>query len=513
MQSSKWRVFSQASGGAQDASLAGKEIYTMFDKTRFATGLLLMASAHYLPAQTTGKIDTDTLKPGMVSVSSTAPAASRVFVNGEDQGAVKAGPFQLQLKRSLMTGDIVTVQAGSSKTLTPAAAGTALTPATAGTEVTANTAKLKIGINDLYEADTTVSGTITGGDLKSVTKVTVDVHNGGTAYTLVATFDQKTGFSAKTAGLREGQTVHVSALDTDDNVLEFGETRVKYAGFDWGRVRGFFSVGGVAARSGDHFANPDPYLALNVGYTVLTSRKLKTCGTESGEEAAATLAGRKNENQACAPANTGGRLLNSYFEGRLTQVPQQLLSGATAASGSTAATATSPTLSQTSGGGYVEGGMYAPFYSSHTRWSYSGNDQAIFLAPIFKMGFEVTGASDPRAVVDAKDVHQFYAGGLRLGHLTMDPDPAVSPDIPSFLDLTVGRWDVYRRPKNGASSTAPPFARPARFDAAGRFKIPATPLFVGFEVNVGSGVDDMRFIFGTRIDVGKVLGRLIPGTN
>ena len=51
-----------------------------------------------------------------------------------------------------------------------------------------------------------------------------------------------------------------------------------------------------------------------------------------------------------------------------------------------------------------------------------------------------------------------------------------------------------------------------------QLKIPSTPLVLGFSANVGqnlflqkrvkSAKDDLRFFFGTRFDVGRLLGQL-----
>jgi hypothetical protein len=43
-----------------------------------------------------------------------------------------------------------------------------------------------------------------------------------------------------------------------------------------------------------------------------------------------------------------------------------------------------------------------------------------------------------------------------------------------------------------------------------RFKIPETPIYVGFTSNIGPGEDDMRFFFGTRFDFSKLVSKLLP---
>ena len=42
----------------------------------------------------------------------------------------------------------------------------------------------------------------------------------------------------------------------------------------------------------------------------------------------------------------------------------------------------------------------------------------------------------------------------------------------------------------------------------GRLKIPDTALQIGFDANLGHGRDDIRFVFGTRFDIGELFGRL-----
>ncbi len=77
------------------------------------------------------------------------------------------------------------------------------------------------------------------------------------------------------------------------------------------------------------------------------------------------------------------------------------------------------------------------------------------------------------------------------------------PELINYLDITGGKWD------NLTYAGSPR----ARVDIPGRFKIPFTPLYIGGEVNVGDGPDDLRIFVGTRVDVGPLLAKLIPSTN
>ena len=42
----------------------------------------------------------------------------------------------------------------------------------------------------------------------------------------------------------------------------------------------------------------------------------------------------------------------------------------------------------------------------------------------------------------------------------------------------------------------------------GRLKVPYTGLQVGFDANLGAGRDDIRFLFGTRFDIGEAMSRI-----
>jgi len=49
--------------------------------------------------------------------------------------------------------------------------------------------------------------------------------------------------------------------------------------------------------------------------------------------------------------------------------------------------------------------------------------------------------------------------------------------------------------------------RKFRWGVEGRLKIPETTLFVGVDANLGKGPDDLRFLFGTRFDIGALFHR------
>ncbi len=95
---------------------------------------------------------------------------------------------------------------------------------------------------------------------------------------------------------------------------------------------------------------------------------------------------------------------------------------------------------------------------------------------------------------------------MRLGHYQFigEGSDNTAPELVSYLDLTVGRWENYQFLDN----TLMRVRRPWRFAAEGRLRISKTPLQVGFDVNAGDGPDDVRFLFGTTFDIGKLFEKL-----
>lgn len=135
------------------------------------------------------------------------------------------------------------------------------------------------------------------------------------------------------------------------------------------------------------------------------------------------------------------------------------------------------------------------------------------------------------------DVYNFFSFGVRLGHFRyprlVKPCPLNSqgvptranptddcevfedygPELVSWLDITTGRWENFELvvPSGQFDAAGNPITvreRRWRYQAEGRLKIPETPFLVGFDGNFGKGPDDLRFGFGIRFDVGRVIQTL-----
>jgi hypothetical protein len=204
-------------------------------------------------------------------------------------------------------------------------------------------------------------------------------------------------------------------------------------------------------------------------------------------------------------------LFNTYFATRLTTEPvsQQI-------------TATPPdglaTFIGSRKSALLEGGAYVPVLV--TKWIWQNAPNALFVAPIAKAGFLTPTDSNTTAQpVNPQQYYKYYAWGGRLGHYTLSLDRNEAPQLIHYLDVTVGRFGNLETlvPVDGNSGMTRP-VREYRVAIEGVFQIPATPLVVGFTANLGQNLahtprlqtanDDLRFFFGARCDLGKLLSRL-----
>lgn len=92
----------------------------------------------------------------------------------------------------------------------------------------------------------------------------------------------------------------------------------------------------------------------------------------------------------------------------------------------------------------------------------------------------------------------------------------LAPELISWLTVSAGRWESFdiMSPTNDRDPNGQTIfvrERPWRWEALGRMKIPNTPFIIGFDGNFGKGPDDLRFLFGTRFDIGKVFTALKVG--
>jgi hypothetical protein len=178
----------------------------------------------------------------------------------------------------------------------------------------------------------------------------------------------------------------------------------------------------------------------------------------------------------------------------------------------------------------VQGGLYLPMYLNAWKWWYDGNRNELFIAPIIKGGYQTLtqgtqsvssptpGVTTTTATLSGQNLFPFYAYGIRLGHFTNYSSWNIAPELNSYLDLTIGRWDNFTQCQGGtcAVNTKQLF-QPTTLDFEGHLKIPKTPFELGFStfspINGKSLIGDLRFYFGLRLDVGCIMNKILAGQN
>ena len=345
-----------------------------------------------------------------------------------------------------------------------------------------------------------------------------------------------------------GSSVSCSAAAVSDPVTVQGVA-------DWGRVRGTFAAGTVLANNNSFQAQGLTQSSLFLDFVI--DKNWRTGGVTQDPSDPKTLHW----------AGHGARhpiLINSFFETRLTSIPetqQNVASSGTATTGtsgtSTATTGTGSTTGTTSTGStastqngqdvlstfigsrksaLMQGGVYFPILIN--KWIFQNTPNALSIAPLAKIGFITptspgTTVTSPNTTVMPLNTQQFYnyyGWGARVGHFKLSYDyQNEAPELISYLDVIVGRYsnlETLVPDLNGAGqaivgANGLPFARPIRqyrVGIEGSLKVPSTPLLLGFSANLGQNLfsthrlqapnDDLRFFIGTKFDIGSVLSKV-----
>lgn len=289
--------------------------------------------------------------------------------------------------------------------------------------------------------------------------------------------------------------------------------------FDWGRVRAYFSAGVMFSKERDSFSQQDMMIGFNVDSNWWQRNSDEIWGKRFGP-----------------PFFKPFTHFNTFFEAKLGAAPV-----ITPAPASSPTTATNPTPTPTPASGNSTGckdnasidcflasrkvatmqiGGYAPAYFSWMKWEFNKSDNAIFIAPLAKAGIQTITSQEVERnnLLRGDDVFNFFGFGARIGHFQLS-NRNRSPELISYLDIVSGKWENFdlqtpvldknRMPVLNEDKTPAILKhRDWRIGIEGRLKIPQTPLFVGFDANLGKGPDDLRFVFGMRFDMGKLFGSL-----
>lgn len=355
----------------------------------------------------------------------------------------------------------------------------------------------------------------------------------------------------------EGEnTVTISSMDDSESVelkipavallkppAEPPTTPQEAVEYDWGRVRGYFAAGMIFSKERDDFSHSDPFLDFTLDKNYVARPWFKIWPDSVDEH------GDIRHHYLFKDFNT-------FFNARLTSIPVTAKDTTKGTSGTgTNATATAEdcdpidcqTFITSKKAAMMQAGIYLPMYWGFTTWyrrvqrdakNFRWEKNALFVAPLAKGGIlTVTG---DRQTAEAQqfgsdDVFNFYSFGAMLGHFRLharrklddygkplfyqtgrpvyEANPNIAPELISWLTLSMGRWENFEievptGQKDAMGHDIKVRERPWRYEALGRLKIPETPIIIGFDGNFGKGPDDVRFIFGTRFDIGKIMRTL-----
>ncbi len=284
------------------------------------------------------------------------------------------------------------------------------------------------------------------------------------------------------APLYGGQMIEIEQQSA--NGIHVTGPLIRVAGLaDWGRVRGSFTAGVVlsydnnfqAPSSSGSSSQSTLFLGLNV------EKNWKWAGLTTGQ------------------AFTGRVLFTTFFDIRLTSVPVTASTGTDAVS----------TFLTSAKSAELQGGAYLPILISHWNWQNAPN--ALFIAPIAKVGFITPTGSVTLEAVNPAQFYSFYGFGARMGHFKLSANSDSAPESMSYVDVVAGRF-------SNLETLAPLPVRRWRIEVEGAMKLPATPFVLGFDANIGQNLlttqtvqgakDDLRFFVGAKFDIGAMVAKL-----
>jgi len=341
--------------------------------------------------------------------------------------------------------------------------------------------------------------------------------------------------------LKAGQVVKAEALPDAHMAGSISEPITVTDPGSWGRARAYFAAGVVFSKEHGDFSQQDLALTFAIDKSWLQKSDFVLKADRAFRQA------HPFEGQGSGKWTF--RQLNTVFDTRLTALP--VVTAATPAASSTTTTTTGSTSTTggttpaggSSGGGtsgavapgraaatvpddaavggtsttdqfvssrkgaVMQIGIYAPVYGPQTSWVHDGAVNTLFVAPVVRLGIQTIVGQDSQATTDIEgnpdDVFNFYSFGFAVGHQKLSGTTNQTPELISYLHLTWGKAEAFKYKDKDKN-----VINPTRLMVEGRLKIPDTPLQIGFDANLGQGHDDLRFIFGTRFDIGALFEKL-----
>lgn len=214
--------------------------------------------------------------------------------------------------------------------------------------------------------------------------------------------------------------------------------------------------------------------------------------------------------------------IDTFLDARLTSVPTQQTSSGTGITVSS----TLQSFTESQKAATFLAGAYLPLITG-APWSTGQGRYSLFAAPLAKAGFTTLAGNDTSATQVTDRFFKSYSFGARLGVFQHFNSDASAPELISYVDFSAGRFGDFEAFRDLA---APPGAheyvrvRPWRYSLEGLFKVPHSPVVLGFDANIGMGswspgksgappftqpADDLRFLIGAQFDFSRFL-KAIP---
>lgn len=265
----------------------------------------------------------------------------------------------------------------------------------------------------------------------------------------------------------------------------------------WGRARAYFAGGVVFSKDRGEFSQQDLAVTLAVDKSWLQKADFELPAEKGARDAAGGRASGRGTGKWYP------RQLNSFFDTRLTALPIVVTDAATA-------TTKEQQFVNSRKGASLQIGAYAPSYGPQTSWVHEGAVNTFFVAPLFRAGIQTISGPDGQPTVNARgepdDVFHYMAAGFAIGHQKLSGSTDQTPEMISYIHFTWGKSEAFEHKSPDPAVKEP--VNPIRTMVEARLKIPYTAMQIGVDTNLGEGRDDVRFIFGTRFDIGQAISRV-----
>jgi hypothetical protein len=261
---------------------------------------------------------------------------------------------------------------------------------------------------------------------------------------------------------------------------------------DWGRVRATFAAGTVLSSDsgfqGKSSTQSTLFMDLNV------EKNWRWAGVTRCVVGNSCPSGLQWDHRV---------LFNTFFEARLTSIPEAQQAtppaastpaaaggGGTTGGASSTSTDTLSTFIGSRKSATLQAGAYFPFLVN--KWTWNNAPNSLFIAPLAKIGFITPTSSSTSETpsgtaaqpVNPQQFYNYYGWGGRIGHYKLSYDKNEAPELLSYIDVIFGRFSnlealapVLTSSGNPVVVNGTPLSYPRRryrIGIEGTLKIPST---------------------------------------